>query len=387
MQVMLGLRAQGTLGIIGTGRPLLTSIIVLELVALNCAVLVAASVAARRTVASLRAPIGLLAAPEDVDDRGEETGRVEVEAVVERLAGNAEELQSMDLTDDAELAEYIAQVAADGNLPIVLRASQFKDFESRLYGYLARSLSQAIEGFVATFFQDVNKDNAREEKLIVGHAITFRVLKARAPFRHVPGAGVSREAAAAFAGELLETDLLREIVRKSILPEDVKRGLITNIVFFLSALVSDIFLSMGFEFGGSRFDSQFADLGRKEVDELMPSFRSMLDEACGDIDLGVVERELNELPNEVKLAFAGQKETLRLALLMALLFLYGNFWYVQARLLGRKVQPLLRRPDSVQQVTQAAPPKKDPFRPFNIFETLERFDPGELFGGQGRSGV
>lgn len=362
----------------------------LELVALNCAVLVAASVAARRTVASLRAPIALLAAPEDVDDRGDENRQVEVEneqveveAVVEHSAGNAEELQSMDLTNDAELAEYIAQVAGDGNLPIVLRASQFKDFESRLYGYLARSLSQAIEGFVTTFFQDVNKDNARDEKLIVGHAITFRVLRARAPFKHVPGAGVSREAAAAFAGELMETDLLREIVRKSILPEEVKRGLITNIVFFLSALVSDIFLSMGFEFGGSRFDSQFADLGRKDVDELLPSFRSMLDEACGDIDLEVVERELNGLPNEVKLAFAGQKETLRLALLMALLFLYGNFWYVQARLLGRKVQPFLRRPDGAR----AAPPKKDPFRPFNIFETLERLDPSELFGGQGRSGV
>merc|ERR1712194_422162 len=180
-------------------------------------------------------------------------------------------------------------------------------------------------------------------------------------------------------------DLLRETVRQRILPEDVERGLITNIVFFLSALMSDIFLSMGFEFGASRFDSQFDDLGRRELDELMPAFRSMLDEACENIDLGVVERELNELPNEVKLAFAGQKDVLRLALLTALLFLYGNFWSVQARLLGRKVQPFLRRPDNVQQVTDAAPQKKE--RSFNIFEAMGRFDPDELFGGQGRSGV
>jgi len=259
-------------------------------------------------------------------------------AVVEPIAPQGPpQLESLDLEDQAQLAAYIQEVASDGDLPIPSGARQFMDAETAMYGFLARYMSETVLGFVTGLIEEINEDNAREEKLIFGHALTYRMRKDRAPFRHVPNAGLSKENAIVLAGILMETGDFQQ----NFVSQELERDTIADLIFFLSALLTDICLSLGVTIGNSRFDSTFKDNGMQEIQNLLPGFREFARQASADLSMEVAEREIAALPAEATLAFAGRKDLLRLTVVLALYFVYGFNWYSEARILGKRIQPYL----------------------------------------------
>lgn len=276
--------------------------------------------------------------------------------------------KAIDLSDDAQLAAYIEQIRSDGDLGMPKLARELMGAETAMYGFLARTVSQSASSFVTDLVKDVNYDNSRAEKLIFGHALNFRMLESKAEFRHVPNAGVTKRNAIELANILLEIGHFQTTV----VSEDAERELIANVIYFLSALLTDLALSLGFSVGDGRFDSEFIDRGSQGFDQLRPRFQLMGSGLFADIDLKVVEKELQTLPTSLKVAFIGRKDLLRLVLLLALDFTYGFYWFCEARILGRRLQPRLTRPARPELVGHSGPIKHKPKG--NILSSLFRFN-------------
>eukprot|EP00931_Biecheleriopsis_adriatica_P052955 TRINITY_DN30900_c0_g2_i1.p1 TRINITY_DN30900_c0_g2~~TRINITY_DN30900_c0_g2_i1.p1 ORF type:complete len:460 (-),score=75.10 TRINITY_DN30900_c0_g2_i1:292-1482(-) len=336
------------LGIIGSRHSFWTGLITFQLLVVNGSFLVMLAVVVVKAVRTLKAQAHVEIQKNNLDHNTANS----TAHVVDNTVSPSSTSKSIDLSDDAQLAQYIQQVRLDGNnLGMPKLASEFLGAETAMFGFLARTASEKVSAFVTEFVRDVNNDNSRADKLIFGHALTFRMVGKKAAFRHVPNAGVTKDT----AFKLAEVFIQSGHFKTTVISEDAEREMIANVIYFLSALFTDLAFTLGFSFSAGRFDSEFKDGGKQSFDQLKPRLQLLKEGLIEDIDVKVVEQELEALPVSVKLAFAGRKEFLRLALLLAVDFTYGFYWFCEARMMGERMQPRLTLPPRQETPEPAGP--------------------------------